>query len=248
MADGRRTRLPNASAGRRRAGQDGEDRTRAAGSTSKGQRTRRQLVDAARVVFERDGFLRARIADICDVAGVSHGTFYTYFLSKEEIFREVTDSVEVGLLTLRTSAGRSGPADPVERIRAANRHYLETYRDNAKILSVIHEVAAFDPEVRATREERQGVFATSIRRRVQALQQAGLADPAVDPAMAAKALGGMVAFWADNTFRDDAEADLDEAVEQLTLLWVNAIGLRHWRAEDPTAAPVGAAANASADE
>jgi hypothetical protein len=26
---------------------------------------------------EGDGFLHARVADICDLAGLSHGTFYT---------------------------------------------------------------------------------------------------------------------------------------------------------------------------
>ena len=48
-------------------------------------RTRQKLLDAARVVFERDGFHDARLADIVQEAQVATGTFYNYYNSKEEI-------------------------------------------------------------------------------------------------------------------------------------------------------------------
>ena len=48
---------------------------------------RARLLAAAREVFERDGFLDARVTDISAAAGVAHGSFYTYFRSKTEVFR-----------------------------------------------------------------------------------------------------------------------------------------------------------------
>ena len=63
----------------------------------KGIETRARLVDAAKEVFERDGFLDARISDIAERAGLSHGSFYHYFESKEEVFREVAANVEARL-------------------------------------------------------------------------------------------------------------------------------------------------------
>src|ERR1700692_863228 len=60
----------------------------------KGVETRARLVSAAKEVFERDGFLEARISDIAERAGLSHGSFYHYFESKEEVFREVAEAVE----------------------------------------------------------------------------------------------------------------------------------------------------------
>ena len=54
------------------------------------------LVEAARRVFERDGFLEARITDITAEAGVAAGTFYTYFTSKEDAFAAVMEEVERG--------------------------------------------------------------------------------------------------------------------------------------------------------
>ena len=45
----------------------------------KGAETRARLVEAAKKVFERDGFLNARILDIAETAGLKHGSFYHYF-------------------------------------------------------------------------------------------------------------------------------------------------------------------------
>jgi Bacterial regulatory proteins, tetR family len=53
------------------------------------ERNRRALLAAARRVFERDGFVGARITDIADEAGAAHGCFYSHFPGKEEIFAAV---------------------------------------------------------------------------------------------------------------------------------------------------------------
>jgi AcrR family transcriptional regulator len=47
---------------------------------------RRQILDGAREVFLRDGFDGASVNDIARVAGVSKGTIYVYFDSKEHLF------------------------------------------------------------------------------------------------------------------------------------------------------------------
>jgi AcrR family transcriptional regulator len=153
---------------------------------------------------------------------MSHGSFYTYFVSKEEVFQEVVDTVEIDLLRIEPLPEET---DPIERIRAANRHYLETHRDNSKILQVIQQVATFDPEVRQTRVQRQDAFAHAVERRIREHQKQSLAHADLDPWLAANALGGMVAFVADQLASRDEPMDLDFAVEQLTLLWANAIGL-----------------------
>jgi AcrR family transcriptional regulator len=219
-------RLPNASRGRRspKAQSAAKKVDGAARSTltSKGQRTRQSLVDAARLIFEREGFLHARISDICAAAKTSHGSFYTYFKSKEEIFKEVTDSVELALLTVDASAHE---VDEIARIREANRRYLARFKENAKILAVIQQVSTFDPDVRRTRIHRQDAFAALIERRIHKLQDEGRADASIDARFAANALGGMVAFMAEQSFIHKRFKDENTAVEQLTQLWANAIGL-----------------------
>jgi AcrR family transcriptional regulator len=47
---------------------------------------RRQIMDGARTVFLSDGFDGASMNDIARVAGVSKGTLYVYFDSKEQLF------------------------------------------------------------------------------------------------------------------------------------------------------------------
>ena len=210
--------------------------------SKKGRRTRDRLVKAAKVVFERSGFLNARVSDIVAEAGISHGAFYHYFESKEQIFREVAAEQEVTMTSLARRADGPGAgdqvgADPVgavpdgpltayERIRAANAVYLEAYRAEAAIMRVIEEVSRYDTEVYAVREQRQREYGALLARSISRLQEQGVADRRVDPRLAAAALGGMVAKFAEMTLVQGYETfDLNHAVEQVTLLWANAIGL-----------------------
>jgi len=48
---------------------------------------RADIVDAALRVFSRDGFAGSKIDAVADEAGISKGTLYLYFESKEELFK-----------------------------------------------------------------------------------------------------------------------------------------------------------------
>lgn len=48
-----------------------------------------EILDAALQVFGGSGFARAKIDDVARLAGVSKGTVYLYFDSKEALFREM---------------------------------------------------------------------------------------------------------------------------------------------------------------
>jgi AcrR family transcriptional regulator len=194
--------------------------------SDKGRRTRARFVEAAKVVFARDGFLKARIGDIAIEAGVSYGAFYHYFDSKEAIFREIAEEMEVTLLSMDdVPDSGSSPFDAYDRIRHANRSYLSAYRRHAGIMRVIEEVSRYDDEVRAVRDRRQDQFAARLNASIGRLQRDGLADPEVDGSYAATALGGMVAAFAAAMFGAGAPYEFEPAVEQLTILWANALGI-----------------------
>ena len=55
----------------------------------KRERTRAQLVDAALRVFSVRGVAAGTIQEIADVAGMTPGTVYNHFKTKEEVLREV---------------------------------------------------------------------------------------------------------------------------------------------------------------
>ena len=57
-----------------------------------------EILDAAQKVFGESGFARAKLDDVARLAGVSKGTLYLYFDSKETLFREMVRAKIVALL------------------------------------------------------------------------------------------------------------------------------------------------------
>lgn len=195
--------------------------------SAKGRRTRARLLEAGKAVFERDGFLQARISDIAAEAQVSHGSFYHYFDSKESLFREIAEEVEVRLVSMDDlGTDADGKDGPIDRIRAANRSYLSAYKREARIMRVIEEVSRYNDDVRSVRTKRDDYLAARLESAIARLQAAGVADKRIDRRYAATALGGMVARFAETMFVVGGGYDQEVAVEQLTLLWANALGIR----------------------
>jgi TetR/AcrR family transcriptional regulator, transcriptional repressor for nem operon len=52
------------------------------------EQTRRRIVGAAAQLFNRRGFEAVTIVDIMTAAGLTHGGFYRYFKSKDELYAE----------------------------------------------------------------------------------------------------------------------------------------------------------------
>ena len=194
-------------------------------TTSRGTRTRAALAAAARQVFERDGFLDARIVDIAAQAGVATGSFYTYFEGKEEAFAAVMAEVQEEMLHPRL-VPLADRDDPVAVIEAANRAYLISYRRNAKLMGLMEEVAQIDESFRRQRLQRTRAFAMRNAHAIRRLQQDGLADRSLDAQLAALALGAMVSRMAYVRFvQGYGSASTDVLVQTVTRLWANALGI-----------------------
>ena len=117
--------------------------------------------------------------------------------------------------------------EALDRLREGNRTYLEDYRAEARIMGVIEQVARYDREVSATRLERQLGYTARAADGIRHLQSLGLADPGLDPAVAATALTAMVARFAEMWLvQGTVTCELDEAVDLLTAICANALGLR----------------------
>jgi AcrR family transcriptional regulator len=196
----------------------------AAPRTARGARTRAALVQAARTVFERDGYLNARLTDITAEAGLATGSFYTYFAGKGEIFAAVLADVQEEMLHPHVREMTDGD-DPVAVIEASNRAYLLAYRRNAGLMRLLEQVAAIDDDVRDFRRRRGLAFAERNARSIRKLQARGLADPDLDPLLAAGALSAMVGRVAQTVFLDGQDWDLEDLVTTLTRLWANALGV-----------------------
>jgi len=190
------------------------------------ERNRRALLAAARTVFERDGFVSARITDIADEAGVAHGCFYSHFPGKEEIFAAVVAEVSEEMLHPGPALTAPAGSDPVAVIEAANLAYLEAYRRNARFMALLEQVATVNDAFLRIRLQRSRAFLTRNARAIRRLQRAGLADPDLDPDLASLALSVMVSRSAYAAFAVGREpVDTARLAATLTRLWVNSLRL-----------------------
>ncbi|HEV7759007.1 MAG TPA: TetR/AcrR family transcriptional regulator [Acidimicrobiales bacterium] len=193
--------------------------------TGRGERTRDELMAAATEVFWDKGYVDTRVADIAERAGVSHGTFYTYFDSKEAVLWAIAADLNEAMSRTARGVRAEVGGDEVKAIELANRRYLQTYLDNRKVMRLMEEVASFNPEMRKARQRTRVRFVTQTTRSIERLQAAGRADPGLDATYAAHALVSMVSHFAYYMVATRTALDVDTAVATLTTLWARGLGL-----------------------
>jgi len=73
------------------------------------EETRRRVREHALAIFRRDGLAAARIDEIVKAAGVSRGTFYFHFPTKEDVIVEVLQEAEHRIAAAIAKLPRSTP-------------------------------------------------------------------------------------------------------------------------------------------
>lgn len=194
-------------------------------TTARGKRTRESLIAGAKVVFARDGYIKARLTDMTVEAGCSTGTFYTYFSSKEEIMAAVADDVLGDMMHPGVGRTRDEAIDPISAIRAGHRAYFEAYKRNVGLMIAFEQAATIDPNFAELRVLRGDLFGRRNSRRIQELQEQGLVNPSLDPWLIALALNAMVSRMAWRAIALGDDIDLEELLDVVTELWANALGL-----------------------
>jgi len=87
---------------------------------------RQHIFDAAEQVFAERGFEATKVQDISKLVGLSMGTIYAVFPSKEDLFRAILEARGRELLELaRAVAARHLP--PLEALRALSAAYVEYF-------------------------------------------------------------------------------------------------------------------------
>lgn len=123
--------------------------------TERGRRTLRKLLDAAATEFADKGFHEASISGITRRAGVALGTFYTYYDSKDAIFRALVSDMSAGVgRAAREALDPSMGGLEVERV--ALRAFLAFAAEHKEIYRIIDEAEFVDPESYRTHYETIG--------------------------------------------------------------------------------------------
>ena len=124
------------------AGGEAGDRTP---RTARGQRTQRALLDAAAAEFGEKGFHDSSVVSITARAGVALGTFYTYFESKDALFRalvrDMSDRVRDTVAPVLVE-----PADAIAREGAVLAAFLGFAREHKEIYRIIDEAEFVVPD------------------------------------------------------------------------------------------------------
>lgn len=192
--------------------------------TARGERTRQRLIDAAEVVFGRQGFLDTKITDITAEAGSANGSFYNYFDSKEEIF---------GVVIMRVNDRMRGDLDhrlgaeatPRERIEHATRQYVKAYRANAQLVVLLEQVSSITPDFKETRLETRRRYSARTERAIRRWQDDGIVDRTLPPRYAAEALASMVSNFCYMWLAMDNDYEEETVVFTLSRMWANALGM-----------------------
>lgn len=112
--------------------------------TERGRRTLRKLLDASATEFGEKGFHEASVSSITRRAGVALGTFYTYFDSKDALFRALVRDMSGNVMSsARSALDRDMTAMEVEE--AALAAFLKFARDHKEVYRIIDEAEFVDP-------------------------------------------------------------------------------------------------------
>jgi len=137
--------------------------------TNRGRKTRRKILDAAEQEFGEKGFHEASISSITLRAGVALGTFYTYFDSKESIFRSLVTYMSHRIHEWIEERVAGAP-DRLTAERLGIEAYIEFARQHRGIYRIISEAEYLATD--AYREHYEG-FARGYRRNLREAAEKG---------------------------------------------------------------------------
>jgi AcrR family transcriptional regulator len=106
--------------------------------TERGRKTLRKLIDAAAGEFGERGYHDAAITGITRRAGVALGSFYTYFESKEEVFRALVREMSRATRAHVAEAVKDAP-DRLAAERLGLEAFISFVRKHPELYRIIEE-------------------------------------------------------------------------------------------------------------
>jgi AcrR family transcriptional regulator len=157
--------------------------------TERGRRTVRKLLEAAAQEFGARGYHEAAITGITARAGVALGTFYTYFESKEELFRALVRDMSRATRAHVAEAVRDAP-DRLAAERIGLAAFIAFTRQHPELYRIIEEAQFVAEDVY---REHYLTFVDGYRRNLAAARARGEIAEGPDE-LRAWALIGMSVF------------------------------------------------------
>jgi AcrR family transcriptional regulator len=97
------------------------------GTATKGEQTRRRIVEMAAAVFNQRGYVGASMRDLIDATGLEKGGIYNHFGSKEQLALEAYDFA-MSQVTAALQRSQENSYDSVERLQKMIRGFASSAR------------------------------------------------------------------------------------------------------------------------
>jgi len=111
------------------------------------EQRKNQILDAASLIFSKEGFVKANTDEIAKAANLGKGTIYRYFKNKRDLFLSVVDR---GLDKLKDAIliEVEKTDDPLKKIESAIKTYLSFFEKNSNLIGIlIHEQSSFQKRI-----------------------------------------------------------------------------------------------------
>jgi AcrR family transcriptional regulator len=141
--------------------------------TERGRKTLRRVLEAAAQEFGERGYHEAAITGITRRAGVALGTFYTYFESKEEVFRALVRDMSQAVRLHVAEAVKDAP-DRLAAERIGLEAFISFVRAHRELYRIIEEAQFVAHDVY---REHYLTFADAYRRNLAAARGKGQIAP-----------------------------------------------------------------------
>lgn len=184
------------------------------------EEVRVRLLAAARQVFGDLGWGRARVEDICQLAGVGHGTYYSYFASKAEALESLVRSHALDLEAVAADPA-AGPL-PVS-VRTTIDNFARLSAEGRAVRSALAQALPTHPELAACVDDVREAFVARARATLERAQAVGSVRLGLDVDAAARALTAMVEHSVELHLAGRGRDGLPHLVDVLTDLWVHAV-------------------------
>jgi AcrR family transcriptional regulator len=96
---------------------------------------RQRILDAARAVFFRDGFMAANLDEVAQRAGVAKGTLYRYFENKAELYVAILSANGDAFARKMREVIATEPS-PVEQVRRLGRFYVQHWTQHREYFPI----------------------------------------------------------------------------------------------------------------
>ncbi|WP_370326109.1 TetR/AcrR family transcriptional regulator [Euzebya sp.] len=155
--------------------------------SARGEATRRRLLDAAETCFATLGWEDASIVKITESAGVSIGTFYRYFDTKQAVFDELVDDLNRRVRHAMSESAARGRTR-AERERLGFKGFFTFTAEHRALYRIIRQAEFASPAALHRHYDR---IAAGYVDGLRAAQADGEIAADVDPEVAAWALMGI---------------------------------------------------------